>query len=379
MSNKPNENPDKKDFLSSLVSDTKPESFAQEEVTRIEKRPFKLDKTLLAILGGAAVIVAVASWFLFFAPNVKMGDFVGKNVSEVQIWVRQNSIASTDIIISERYDFNTAKDVVIEQSLAPNTAFRKGTKKITIVVSLGPDPDEKITFPDLANMNYSEITAWRDSNKLLNVSIKQVYSSTVEEGNVISYDLRNVPEGDFTRGTSLTINISRGPQPVGQVEVVNYEGKTLMEFETWASGKGLKYSSSESYSDTVQEGLIISQSIKSGTVDAGTEITVVVSKGKAATMTNLVGKSDTQAQAWCSANGVNCQVQEVYHNTALPHTVVKQSAGSGSIVDAKTIVELQVSLGRVDFKTFTGSTISELRVWVEEMNYKQAGLNLVEH
>jgi hypothetical protein len=33
----------------------------------------------------------------------------------------------------------------------------------------------------------------------------------------------------------------------------------------------------------------------------------------------------------------------------------------------------------VDFKTFTGSTISELRVWVEEMNYKQAGLNLVEH
>ena len=87
---------------------------------------------------------------------------------------------------------------------------------MTFTLSLGPDPDEAIAFPDIKNMTQSEITDWINENKLLKTKVTTQYSTTVESGAVISYDLKNADESSFTRGTTLNIICSKGAAPAGQ-------------------------------------------------------------------------------------------------------------------------------------------------------------------
>jgi len=370
-------NDNKKDFLSSLGNEKKPESFQEEEVIKIEKKPIKISKNMMIAGGVGLVLLVLLGYFMFFAPNMTMPDFVGGSKNDVQIWMRQNSINSSDVIVVEEYNFDFASGEVISQSITANARFRKGAK-VTIVISKGADPEEAITFPDIKNMTYVEIVAWRDNNKLLNVKINQVYHDTIAEGEVISYDLRNVMESDFKRGTNLTIQVSRGKQPVQQVTVQDFTGKTLIEMQSWADTNKLKLDIRDSFtSDETKEGKIASQSPTSGSVDQGSTIIVNVYR-HAATMTNLVGKTTTEAVAWCSSNGVSCSFVDQYHDSVLPNRVISQSVASGKIVEAKTPVTIYISVGRVDILEFSGTTISELRSWVEDKNSKLAGLNLSE-
>lgn len=64
-----------------------------------------------------------------------------------------------------------------------------------------------------------------------------------------------------------------------QVSVSNYTGKSLNDFKTWCSNNGLTPSVSEQYSDSVASGNIISQNPASGSLDKGSAVSVVVSKG----------------------------------------------------------------------------------------------------
>jgi len=366
-----------KDFLSSLVSEDKPASFQEEEVTRVEKKSFQLSKQMINI-GVVSLITLIALiYFMFFAANATMPDFLGDTKNDVQVWMRQNSINATDVILVEEYNFEYEAGQVVSQSVSPNKRFRKGAK-ITIVVSKGADPEEAISFPDIKNMTYNEIVAWRTENKLLNLRINQVYHDSIENGEVISYDLRNVAENEFKRGTNITIEVSRGKQPVQQVTVQDFTGKTLPEIQAWADSNKVKLEVNDSFtSDDGKAGRIASQSPSTGSIDQGSTIIVNVYK-HAATMVNLVGGTTTNAQSWCSSNGVSCNFIEQYHDSVLPNRVVSQSIGSGRIVDASTPVNIYISIGRVDILEFNGKSITELRNWVEDKNSKLAGLNLQE-
>lgn len=72
-----------------------------------------------------------------------------------------------------------------------------------------------------------------------------------------------------------------GSSTNAQVSVSNYTGKSLNDFKTWCSNNGLNVGVTETSSDSVASGNIISQSPASGNVDKGSTISVTVSTGKA--------------------------------------------------------------------------------------------------
>ena len=78
------------------------------------------------------------------------------------------------------------------------------------MTSDGPDPDELVTFPDIKNMTMDEIQDWIKENKLLKTKVVTEYSTTVEKDMVIKFDLKNISENNFTRGTNLNITVSKG-------------------------------------------------------------------------------------------------------------------------------------------------------------------------
>ena len=79
---------------------------------------------------------------------------------------------------------------------------------------------------------------------------------------------------------SCKVYTNSGSTPsVAKVSVSNYTGKSVDDFRSWCSNNELTPSVSEQYSDSVASGNIISQNPASGSVDKGSAVSVVVSKG----------------------------------------------------------------------------------------------------
>lgn len=356
-----------------------PHSFQQEELKKIDKKPFKLDpKILIAGIIGLIAIIGLV-WFFFFAPKIPMPDFVGKTINDVGAWAKQNNIETAGIIINKEYSLEYDKDVIISQDQKAGSKIKNDTA-LTFVASKGADPDEVIAFPDLMNMTYSEIKDWIDTNKLQKTKINTQYNTLVEKDLVINYDLKTGTESNFTRGSTLTINISKGPAPAGTVAIENFVGKTYAELEQWANSKKILLEKTEAYSDTVETGKIISQNIKVGeSLEEGGKLGVVVSKGKAVKIPNLVGYTKEMLDVWAATpeNKVTIVKKERY-NSAPEGTVIGQSLAAGTQVDQGTVLELTISLYMPQLETnsraWYGKDYLELIKWVDDANGKGANL-----
>ena len=82
------------------------------------------------------------------------------------------------------------------------------------------------------------------------------------------------------KNISCKVYTSGGSTPsVAKVDISNFTGKSVNDFRTWCSNNGLTPSVTEQYSDSVASGYIISQNPASGSVDKGSSVSVVVSKG----------------------------------------------------------------------------------------------------
>lgn len=360
-------------------SDDKPASFHTETFTRIEKKKIEFSPKLIGGIIAFIILALLGIYFLFFAPNIEMQDFVGKKADEFYSWASQYQIDKKGIAINHEYNFEHDKDYVISQSISAGKKIRKDTK-LTIVLSDGPNPDEKVSFPDIKNMTYDELKNWIDTNKLLKTKITTEYSTTVAENAVISFDLKSVNENNFTRGTTLNIVVSKGVAPAGQVTVEDFTGKTFEEMKTWANNKKVVLERQDSYSDTVAIDKIISQSIKSGeAMKTGEKIIAVVSKGKAVKIPNLVGYTKAMLDTWIATpdNKVSVVKKEVY-NEAPYGNVIAQSIAAGSAVDQGSVLELTISLYRPVLQTnsraWETKNYMELIAWVDDANYKGANI-----
>lgn len=358
-----------------------PASYGEEKVVKVDTPKKQLSPVALIILAVIVVGIGFGIYWFKFAPHITMPNFVGKNISEVSTWAKQNKMDSSAIATSEPiYSMDYDKGVVVEQSVAEGKKVKKDTP-ITFTVSNGPDPDEKIDFPtDITSMTSSEIQAWISENKLSKAKVVSQYSDTVESGNVISYEVKNGSQEDFTRSTTLNVTCSKGPAPAGQITVENLVGKTITEVESWCNTKKVVLNKTEAFSDQVDKDKIISMDKKSGdTMKEGETLTVVVSKGKGVKIPNLVGYTEEQYNAWKadSSNSVTVVTKSVY-NAAPKGSIIAQSLTAGSVVESGEVLELTVSeylpILETDSRAWLGKDYLLLKAQVDEWNAKGASI-----
>ncbi len=355
-------------------SDGVADSFDEEKFVRYEKPKRTVSLPLLAFLVLLAAAAGVLIWWFFLAAHIEMPDFVGRNISEVSAWARQNEMNASAIATAPpEYSMEYDNGVVIRQSVDPGKKIKKDTP-VTLTVSAGPDPDEYVSFPDISSMSLTEIREWIRENKLQKAKITTQYSSTVPDGEVISYEVKNGSESDFTRGTTLNIVGSKGAAPAGQIAVQDFKNKSYIEVESWASGKKINLIRQDVYHDTVASGMVISQSAASGTnLKEGDTFTVVVSKGKGIRIPNLVGYTKEQLAAWQGANPIQVVTKSIY-NPAPDGSVISQSIAPNTTVGNDQVLELTISLYLPTLDTYTNQWIGEdylkLKAWVDEVNLK---------
>ena len=356
-----------------------PASFAQEERVKVEKPQFRLTGPMIGGIVAALALLLFLLWFFVLRSPIVLPDFTGKTLSEVSAWAAQNKIESTAIARTYEYSLEYDSDVVISQTPAGGKRVKKNTP-ITLTVSQGADPNEEIPFPDIRSMTYEELTDWKNENKLTKTKISTEYSTTVENGGVIEYVLKNVSENEFTRGSTLTIRCSKGPAPAGQVTVENFTGKNYAEAVTWANSKKLKVVREEMNSDTADSGVIIAQNPKAGSsMSEGDTFTITVSKGKGVKIPNLVGYTKEQLEAWSAAKENNVViVKKSVYNEAPLGSVIAQDRAPGSVVDAGDVLQLTISLYmpilETNSRAWLGKDYLELHAWCDDVNYNGADI-----
>lgn len=337
---------DNKDFLSQFSdSGKKPDSFKEEERIPVSKPKKEINPMMIIVPSVVAVIVVVALVYIFVFPHIKVESFVGKSQNDAAAWIKQNEIESAGIVFKEEYSFDVAKGNVVSQT--PESGKVKKDAKMTFVISKGADPDELVSLPDIKNMTKSEIESWISENKLSATKINTTYSDTVAKDEVISVDL-SVDTDKFTRGTSLKINISKGPAPAGTIKVEDFSKKDYSYVESWAKSKKVTLKKVEAYSDDVMSGYVISQSIAADKeMKEGETLTVTVSKGKGVTVPNFLKMSETEYNTWKDTNtGENAiQVKEkVYYSDSASY-VLKQSVTAGTTIAQSEVVIVTINKG----------------------------------
>ena len=344
---------DKKDFLSQFSTNNKPDSFKEEERIKVEKPNKNINPKVIIIAVISLIVIVAIIFLLFFMPKIKVEDFTGAKKEDAIAWIRQQGIESSGILFKEEYSFDTESGIILSQEPATGKVTNKA--KMTFIVSKGPDPDESIKVPDLSSMDRESITSWINTNKLLSTKINTTYSEEVEKDGFIKADYSGCDEDTFTRGCTLKISISKGAKPQDEITMANFVKKTFAEFEAWATPKKIKLNKTEAYSDTVDAGLIISQSVKENEkVVAGDTVNVVVSKGKGIRIPNFSTMEKSDIEDWIEENKVYVKEKQMYSDS--DNYVISQSLQTGAYIGSDRKLEITTNLGSYFYLDEVGIT-----------------------
>lgn len=204
---------------------------------------------------------------------------------------------SVEVDAQYEYNLSSSVDSVISQSVKSGESVKKGDT-VQFIVSSGPNPEEKISVPQFENMSASQIQSWIDTNKLTNTKISEENSDTVTSGGFIKAVYRDITadKDNFKRKDYLTISVSKGPST--------------------ASG------------DT--------------------------------TMTNLVGKTKSEAESWASSYGVNLIITTKTSSTVAADKVISQETETGKTVKSGATVNITISGGTgVKVPSYSGVAMAE--------------------
>ena len=350
-----------KDESNGIVTET---NELEEDKTYLKKK--KKQKIITIIV--SIVIVITISLLVIFSQIVEVPNFVNGLNTIATKWGKNNDV---EIIEEEQYDTKKTEGIVISQSIKDGTRiFKKNS--IKIIVSKGKDPNEKISVPEKDSATASDIKAWKEENDLSNVTIKEEYSSEIETGKIIKYEFENIAtnETNFTRSDKLTIIVSKGEKVLNMED---FTSKTQTEAEKWCQENNVNYEVKEKFSDTIENGKIISQSVENGQeLTDDTTIVFEVSIGAGIKIPNYSKVSSDEAQEL--SDKVKLKIKNVYNMNVSYGKLISQSVKAGTTKkETDNEVTLTYSLGKPYFSNMNGISESEIAKTFYE--YNQKGVN----
>jgi serine/threonine-protein kinase len=200
----------------------------------------------------------------------------------------------------------------------------------------------KVNIPDLTNKTQDEAQKIVDDLGLKLEEGEPQASSTVEAGKVISQDPKFENNKKIANGSTIKIILSKGPETA---EMPNFVGENIETVKEKADEMGLLLDISETYSNDVDEGKVISQDVKSGRqVKSGDTIKIVVSKGaEKTTVPTVVDMEEGTAKATLSNAKLKANVTYANDSTKADGKVISQSVEQGKQVNINTTIDIVVN------------------------------------
>ena len=206
-------------------------------------------------------------------------NYIGMSLSAA----REKIDGKFKIKVEEEYSADYAKGLVIRQDPESDTELEEG-KTLTLVVSKGTRTEDKVSVPEVVGKMESSAKSELEAAGL-KVSVKTKYSTDVAKGKVISQSPGS--ENQVTKNSTVVITVSQGEKPETMVRVPNLRYFTESGARSELKNSNLVLGSVlTEYSDSVEKGLVIRQTVSSGSkVKEGTAVGIYVSLGPRQTAT----------------------------------------------------------------------------------------------
>lgn len=173
-----------------------------------------------------------------------------------------NDLYPSGFIISQ----SVKKGEIIDKNETILLTVSKGSEKIEVPTGIkGADLNTAISLLEEKELKWELVYEY--SGKEINnvISCYPIESARVSKGDIIKLTL--------SRGQDISENANIGTVP-------NVEGKKLAKAQQLISGAGFLVGTTvEEYSETVEKGVVIRQTIKSGAAPKGATVCLVVSRG----------------------------------------------------------------------------------------------------
>ena len=206
-------------------------------------------------------------------------NYIGMSLSAA----REKIDGKFKIKVEEEYSDEYAKDLVISQDPESDIELEAG-KTLTLVVSKGARTEDKVSVPGVVGEKESSAKSTLEAAGL-KVSVKTKYSTDVAKGKVISQSPGS--GNQVAKNSTVVITVSKGEKPETMVRVPNLRYFTESEARSELKNSNLVLGSVlKEYSDSVEKGLVIRQTVSSGSkVKEGTAVGIYVSLGPRQTAT----------------------------------------------------------------------------------------------
>ena len=216
--------------------------------------------------------------------------------------------------------------------------------KIEVVVSSGLVGSKK-AIPDVSGMSETEA-----QNELEDAGFKVTssfqYDDSVESGKVIS----TTPEAGTKaeKGSTVTMLVSQGSN---RKTVPDVRGMADATAQSTIKSYGFNVGTvTYDYSDSVEKGMVISQTVEPGTkASAGTSISITVSNGpkpeEKIEVQNFVGQQESALKSWASSKGLYTNIYDSqYSDSYAKGCIISMTPSSGTVSKGGTISYV-ISLG----------------------------------
>lgn len=199
----------------------------------------------------------------------------------------------------------------------------------------------KVPVPPVVGQTLTEATTVLEKAGL-KVEYLEEFSSTAAKGIVISQDIDE--ETKLKKGSVVMLLVSAG---VEQVAVPKVKNDTLEQAEEKLEELGFTVAVTEEFSDKVEKGSVVSQSVQSGKeIDKGSEITIVISKGPdLVEVPELTGKTLEEATEALSLAGFKIKSDIQCSRKVKEGLIISQDIAPGEMLKRHSEISVLVSAG----------------------------------
>ncbi|MBR5291142.1 MAG: PASTA domain-containing protein, partial [Erysipelotrichaceae bacterium] len=317
---------------------------------------------VLTLITGAALIL-----FLNSPVNtIELPEFTEKTIQEIMSWKDANALNDNQVIYQYEYSEEKEKDTVLSQSVAAGTKLTE-EDQIIFIVSKGYDPDKEIALPeDMDKMTQEQLSTYFETNHFSDITFEYVVSEKVKKDYFVSI---NVKESSAKRSDMIIIQISAGTESIGiEIPMPDFSEYTKSSIDSWARTNNITVNYKQAYSDTVESGKVISQSVEKNTIiKTGDTITITLSNGKALKVDELKGMTKKQIEDWVKKNNAKVEYYSYYADSTEKDKVISTSPSSGNVSETTTI-KVYLSLGSIKMIDLVGKKEADVKTWVDSIN-----------
>ncbi|MFP7445128.1 Stk1 family PASTA domain-containing Ser/Thr kinase [Bacillus infantis] len=209
---------------------------------------------------------------LFLPKEIEVPDVAGETIEDAT-----SILTKAGFEVEDPVEIN---DEEVEEGLVIKTDPKAGRmakeeSSITIYLSSGK---EKFEMSDYTGRSFEEVESLLEKEGFTQITREDANNEDEPEGTILE---QSIDEGEevIPGETGIEFTVSSGPAPIVLKDLT---GLNLKGVQDYAESTGLKIDTSkEEYHDTVEKGLVISQSQPTGTeLGKGSGLSVTFSKGK---------------------------------------------------------------------------------------------------